>query len=104
MPKEEAEGSTDNLIARDLLATDRTVLAIERTFLAFLRTSLTFLIAGISLIQLLPNSLWVIVGWCFVPVSIVTLIAGIHGRIKYAKIIKTILRSQKQESGRREAP
>lgn len=43
------------LLARDLLALDRTVMANERTLLAYLRTALVLGFGGVSLPELFPD-------------------------------------------------
>lgn len=91
MAEEHGHSAKNDMIARDIFAADRTVLAIDRTFLAYLRTALTFLIAGISLIKLFPDSVWEVVGWCCLPLTVFTFVAGIHTRIKYGKLLKKIL-------------
>ncbi|MCJ7749498.1 MAG: DUF202 domain-containing protein [Armatimonadetes bacterium] len=73
----------EELILRDHLAAERTVLANERTALAYLRTMLTFLIGGATFIQFFDSVLIEVLGWIFLPVS---LVVGVFGLVKYVKV------------------
>ena len=73
----------EELILRDHLAAERTVLANERTALAYLRTMLTFLIGGASFIQFFDSLLIEVLGWIFLPAS---LVVGAFGLGKYVKV------------------
>jgi putative membrane protein len=63
---------------RDHLAADRTVLANERTLLAYVRTSLTLLVAGATFIKFFNSLILEIVGWIFVPASIISIVLGMR--------------------------
>jgi len=73
----------EELILRDHLAAERTVLANERTALAYLRTMLTFLIGGATFIQFFDSVLIEVLGWIFLPVS---LVVDVFGLVKYVKV------------------
>lgn len=77
-----------SLILADYLSIDRTLLANERTLLAYFRTSLTLLVAGASFIQFFEIVIIQIVGWIFIPFS---LIIGVIGIIRYRRINSPIL-------------
>lgn len=61
---------------RDQMAAERTDLAIERTLLAYLRTTLTMMVVGITFIKFFNSPPLTIVGWFFIPISIVIFIYG----------------------------
>ena len=63
---------------REVLALERTVLANERTYLAWIRTSLTFFITGITLIKFFDMFIAFILGYVFMPVSVVCLFIGTY--------------------------
>ncbi len=63
---------------RDHLAADRTVLANERTILAYVRTALTLLVAGVTFVKFLDLLVFEIIGWIFIPTSIVTFAFGLR--------------------------
>lgn len=69
---------------RASLAAERTILANERTFLAFLRTALTLFAAAVTFIRFFDHPVLSVVGWIFIPVSIILVILGV---LRY-KIIK----------------
>lgn len=73
----------DELILRDLLATDRTILANERTFLSYLRTFLSLVVAGCTLIKVPKSNALHIVGCLFI---ILGTLIGIHGVKTFIKI------------------
>jgi len=77
----------DELILRDLLATDRTILANERTFLSYLRTFLSLVVAGCTLVKVPKSSVLHIVGCIFI---ILGTIIGIHGVKTFIKISKNL--------------
>jgi len=54
----------------------RTHLANDRTFLAFIRTALTLFIVGVTFIRFFDAAIFKILGWFFVPISIVTFFVG----------------------------
>lgn len=66
------------MILRDHLAADRTTLANQSTFLAYIRTALTFFVAGVTFIKFFEISIIVVVGWVFVPVSVLTFWLGLY--------------------------
>ncbi len=68
----------DEMILRDHLAADRTTLANQSTFLAYIRTALTFFVAGVTFIKFFEISVVVVVGWLFIPVSILTFWLGLY--------------------------
>ncbi len=59
------------------LANEQTILANERTLLAYLRTMMTFFIAGVTFIKFFGHPALTIVGWAFIPVSLIILGVGI---------------------------
>lgn len=74
-------------ILRDYLATDRTILANERTLLAYARTALTLLIVGATFIKFFDSAVLEIIGWTFIPLS---LIAMNIGHLRYRRMKKFI--------------
>jgi len=66
------------MILRDHLAADRTTLANQSTFLAYIRTALTFFVAGVTFIKFFEVSVVVVVGWIFIPVSVLTFWLGLY--------------------------
>ncbi|WP_231148432.1 DUF202 domain-containing protein [Clostridium botulinum] len=77
----------DELILRDLLATDRTILANERTFLSYLRTFLSLLIAGCTLIKIPKSMLLHVTGYILI---IIGTVIGIHGIKTFIKIDRNL--------------
>lgn len=77
----------DELILRDLLATDRTILANERTFLSYLRTFLSLVVTGCTLIKISHNHFLHIIGCIFI---ILGTLIGIHGIKTFIKIGKNL--------------
>ena len=90
----------EDLILRDHLAAERTVLANERTALAYLRTVLTFLIGGATFIQFFDSLLIEVLGWIFLPAS---LVVGVFGLVKYVKVKRLLAQigSTERSSGDR---
>ena len=80
----------EELIFRDLLATDRTALANERTFLAYIRTSLAFIAAGFGLIKFTTEILFFAFGWILIPIGLVILVFGIYRFFKIRKVTRDI--------------
>lgn len=73
----------------DQLAAVRSILANERTYLSYQRTALTLLAAGFTFIKFF-DLIWIIVlGWVFLPASIVTIILGTY---RYRKMRNLIYR------------
>lgn len=66
----------EELILRDLLATDRTVLANERPLLAYVRTTSAFLAAGGSFIQFFDSLALEVIGWGLILLGSVLLVTG----------------------------
>jgi putative membrane protein len=58
-------------------AMDLTSLANERTFLMYIRTALGFFAAGAALIRFFEDSVFVTIGWVFIPVGVLFLVFGI---------------------------
>ena len=79
--------SEDDFTLRDYLAIDRTILANERTYLAYIRTALTTLIVGVSFVKFFDVVILVVIGWIFIPISIITFIIGTIRFKKYNKQI-----------------
>ena len=74
----------------DQLASARSILANERTFLSYQRSALTFAVAGLSIIKFI-DILWiVIIGWLFLPASVILLFSGIYRYLKMRDYIKNI--------------
>ena len=65
------------MILRDHLAADRTVLANQTAFLAYIRTALTFFVAGVTFIRFFDVSVVEIIGWVFIPASVLTFWLGL---------------------------
>ena len=66
----------EELILRDLLATDRTVLTNERPLLAYVRTTSAFLAAGGSFIQFFDSLALEVIGWGLILLGSVLLVTG----------------------------
>ena len=80
----------EELILRDVLATDRTILANERTFLAYLKTAITMFIGGVTLIKLFPAEPFLYTaGELVVPLSLGIII---FGYFRFAKKHETLSR------------
>lgn len=71
------------LILRDELAIDRTLLANERTVLAYLRSGIALVIAGVSIINFATHEWFMLVGFCCMPVGVIT---GVIGLVRYRKM------------------
>ncbi|MBD3290366.1 DUF202 domain-containing protein [candidate division KSB1 bacterium] len=76
---------------RDHLAADRTVLANERTILAYIRTALTLMVAGVTFIKFLDLIVFEIIGWIFIPASIITLVVGLRRYIHINHLICDVI-------------
>ena len=72
----------------DQFAASRSILANERTFLSYQRTSITIFVAGVTLIRFFTFEWIEIVGWIFLPISLLTITLGIY---RYQKMCKMIL-------------
>ena len=72
------------LIARDILAIERTRLANERTFLAYFRTAVVFLSAGFAILELAALAEIRPLGWFLLFLSPVILTIG-AGRLVYVR-------------------
>jgi putative membrane protein len=77
------------LILRDFLAADRTILANERTFLAYIRTALTFFVTGVTFIRFFGHIVIEIVGYVFIPVSLLIFVIGL---VRYRRMYHAISR------------
>ena len=66
------------MILRDRLAADRTCLTNQSTFLAYIRTALTFFVAGVTFIKFFEISIVEIIGWVFIPASVLTFWLGFY--------------------------
>ncbi len=84
----------EELILRDHLARDRTILANERTFLSYSRTGLTLFVAGISLVKFFDSLVIHIIGWVFIPLSIIVFIRG----VSYYRRVKKVLSKIEQKN------
>lgn len=73
---------------RDHLAADRTIQANERTLLSYVRTALTMFVAGITFVRFFGAQTYVMIGYGFIPVSIIIMITGIYRYNRMRKIIK----------------
>ncbi|HMB89273.1 MAG TPA: DUF202 domain-containing protein [Rhodothermales bacterium] len=78
----------DDLILRDVLATDRTVLANERTLLSYVRTALGLLAGGASLIHFFDVGWLQVAGWVMVPFAPLVLVAGLWSFQRVRKNLK----------------
>ncbi|MFH1049757.1 MAG: DUF202 domain-containing protein [bacterium] len=74
----------------DQLAAARSILANERTFLSYQRTAITLFIAGLSFVKFFDAHWIIIIGWIFMPVSIVTIFLGIFRYVRMSSLIKNI--------------
>lgn len=71
----------------DQLAAVRSILANERTFLAYQRTALALVITGFSFIKFF-DSFWIeVIGWIFIPSSIISITIGILRYIRMRDLI-----------------
>lgn len=77
----------DNMIIRDYLALDRTILANRRTLLSYVRTFIGLFGGGIGLVELLDNSVIMVIGYISMAVSVPILVFGI---IEYVKVKKSL--------------
>jgi putative membrane protein len=77
----------EELILRDLLATDRTILANERTFLAYVRTGFAISAGGITILKVFKSLSSYILGWALIGIGIFTFISGF---IRYKKVERDI--------------
>lgn len=76
---------------RDQLAKDRTILANQRTLLAFIRTAIMLFASGITFIKIFSKDpALLILGWTFLPVSVVVLLLGLILFIRVNRRIKDI--------------
>ena len=66
------------MILRDHLAADRTTLANQSAFLAYIRTALTLFVAGVTFVKFFEISVVEIIGWVFIPVSVLTFWLGLY--------------------------
>lgn len=73
----------EELILRDMLATDRTILANERTFLAYVRTGFAISAGGITVLKVFTSLSSHILGWSLIVIGIFTFISGF---IRYKKV------------------
>lgn len=80
----------DNLILRDLLATDRTALANERTLLAYIRTALSLIVAGSSFVKFSGMLLIEVIGYILIPLGIIIGILGLYRFVQTKKDLKKI--------------
>ena len=72
-------------IARDYLAMYRTELANERTLLAYFRTFIGTFAAGVGLVKLIDESIYIIIGYILMAISPIILIIGLLRYIHYRK-------------------
>jgi putative membrane protein len=56
---------------RDILAVQRTRLANERTLLAYIRTAIVCFIAGVTILKLIPDGIFILV------TSLILIVSGI---------------------------
>ena len=81
----------EDMILRDYLALDRTVLANERTFLAYMRTFIGTISAGVAMVRLVENSLWInSIGYLFIVASPFFLLFGILRYNSFSKKLKEL--------------
>ena len=80
------------LTLRDYLAAHRTILANDRTWLSYIRTSLTLFVAGVTFIRFFKLQILLVIGWIFIPVSVIILIIGIWQHNKRYKMVQTLER------------
>ena len=82
------ENGSGKMILRDHLAFDRTVLAVERTILAYVRTALVSFGAGVTVLKLFPDDIFLIV---FALISFfIALISTVFGFLRFIKIRKEL--------------
>lgn len=77
-----------NLSLTDQLAATRSILANERTFLSYQRSALTIAVAGLTLIKFFDWFWIVVIGWLFLPASVVFVIIG---TVRYRRMLTLIL-------------
>ena len=80
----------DKMIIRDYLALDRTILANRRTLLSYVRTFIGLFGGGIGLVELLDNTVIMIIGYISMGISLPILIIGINEFIKMKKSLESI--------------
>ena len=74
----------------DQLAVARSILANERTFLTYQRTAMTLFIAGLSFIKFFDAASIIIIGWTFLPASIITYCLGTIRYIRMRDLIRNM--------------
>lgn len=84
----------------DQLAVSRSLLANERTFLSYQRSALNFAIAGLTLIKFFDWIWIVIIGWSFLPLSLVLIFIGV---LRYRRMHALILNLEVQDSEKQKA-
>ena len=94
MPKPKIENFykefNEKMIIRDYLALDRTILANRRTLLSYVRTFIGLFGGGIGLVELLDNSIIMVIGYISMAVSVPILVFGIIEYIRVKKSLSSI--------------
>ncbi len=85
-------------VLRDFLAEERTILANQRTFLAYLRTALAYFVAGASLIRFFNHQVFAVIGWVFIPASVLILVLGFFRHLHMKKIITATVSLPERDS------
>ncbi len=76
-----------DLCLTDQLAAVRSILSNERTFLSYQRTALTLFIAGFTFIKFFQDLFFLIIGFLFLPIALLTIILGIYRYIRMRNLI-----------------
>ncbi|MFC2130461.1 DUF202 domain-containing protein [Bacteroidota bacterium] len=74
----------------DQLAAARSILANERTFLSYQRTAITLFIAGASFVKFFEHPWLNVIGWIFIPASVLMFFLGIFRYAKMRDLIRNI--------------
>lgn len=74
----------------DQLAAARSILANERTFLSYQRTAITLFVAGLTFIKFFESDWITLIGWIFIPSSVITIILGTKRYIRMRDLIRNI--------------
>jgi putative membrane protein len=77
MPDRPDRGRRRKFVIEEREAMDLTSLANERTLLMYIRTALGFFATGAALVRFFERSVFVTIGWVFIPVGVIFLVFGI---------------------------
>ncbi len=85
--QDNGNGNGDGIALRDEMAIKRTYLALERTLLSYLRTAMSLVLAGLTIVTLISQTWFVIVGFAIIPIGIAL---GIFGVVRAITVSKRI--------------